>query len=148
MFHRYVRFKWLKWNHHNFFPLQNPYSIIIHLYVNITHFNYCKLSDIKQQTFYYDHRFHGTEIWIEPSKDGFLCSTMFGASPGKTQMTLDWNYLEALHSHAWCLDCDGVKAEFSWDWWLACLSLSRGHPHSIAASGWLDFLGAAQDSKS
>lgn len=71
------------------------------------HFTYLVISAKLILSFYF------FSILTEHSRDGFLCSAMFGASPGKTQMTRDGNYLEALYSHGWCLDCDDLKAEFS-----------------------------------
>ena len=37
--------------------------------------------------------FYGTKIWLKHRWVGLSCSTTFGASPGKIQMTADWNYL-------------------------------------------------------
>lgn len=81
--------------------LPSPISVV---YQCVT--NYPELNDIKQQPFYYALRFYGTGIWTEHSRDAIFYSVMFGPSPGKTQMARYWNYMEALHSHAWCLDWD------------------------------------------
>lgn len=104
--------------------------------------NHPKLGHIKQQLFYFAHGFYGTQIWLKHRWDGL---TLFYNIWGFTREDSNgWGQKLSgtLHSYAWSLDRDDLKAELSWDCWLEYpgFSISHGLNRSMAASVQLDFL--------